>query len=132
MNKELILQVADAIEQHTIPWLGFNMGPLVLKVSGGGERYYTTDQSGHSCGTVACIAGWTLALQGHITESMSDSDEVGLGVSEAAEFLGLEGRKAFELFFAYTFPGSRGKITAAHAVRVLRHLAETGAVDWRV
>ena len=60
MNKENILKVADAIEQHSIPDLGFNMSIWV----GIGSLY--EDKSGHKCGTVGCIAGWATTVKNQV------------------------------------------------------------------
>jgi len=57
MNRENILRVADAIEQHSIPDLGFNMNQML-----GEAAPHNPDQTGRSCGTVACIAGWAAYL----------------------------------------------------------------------
>lgn len=58
----------------------------------------------HNCGTPACICGWANFVQ--------DDDDIHLGdVSTAREWLG---------------------ITPTHAAAVLRHLADTGKVDWSV
>jgi hypothetical protein len=121
MNVENILKVADAIEQHSIPDLGFNM--LWLKSEVGGDA----DRSGHNCGTVACVAGWTIALFG----SRGD------GFMEAGQHLGLPRSKYRPLFYpgtgldedeADTHPAWGA--TPAQAASCLRHLAETGEVDW--
>ena len=111
MNVENILKVADAIEQHSIPDLGFNMS--VWKEAASPWR---RDMSGHNCRTVACIAGWTVAL-------FPDDD--------AADALGMDDDRADLLFYprgwinGSAFPSSR-------AVAVLRHLAATGEVDWSI
>lgn len=111
MNVENILKVADAIEQHTIADLGFNMGLWAARSS----RSFP-DRSGHNCGTVACIGGWTDRVIG--TEG------------SAADRLGLDYEEADALFCP---PGwSGGEISQLQAVAVLRHLAATGKVDWTV
>lgn len=106
MNKDNILAVADAIEKHSIPELGFNM------------RYWRetkkADKYGTRCGTVACIGGWA--------ETVLKTDDI-------IEAFGMEDAQYFELCLPGTFT-SRGTITPTQAVRVLRHLAETGIVDW--
>jgi hypothetical protein len=52
MRKDALLYVADAIEKHTVPDLGFNMGAFMS------SDHLEVDLSGHDCGTTACIAGW--------------------------------------------------------------------------
>jgi len=46
MNTDRILAVADAIEQHTIPELGFNM------------RFFTVRRGNHLAAT--CVVDWTV------------------------------------------------------------------------
>lgn len=132
MNKERILAVADAIERHTIPDLGFNMSTF----HDSGLR----DMSGHGCGTVACIAGWVVALH-HGPGSMTDEGQVtptGRDIDDEAAALleltptGLDGL-AGELFYAFRRSDrfmTLSDITPDRAVRTLRHLAATGEVDW--
>lgn len=137
MNKTNILAVADAIEQHTIPWLGFNMLNYKTVVN--------ADMSGHNCGTTACIAGWANAIRLRLKETHPSWG----GWCEhdgAADWLGIEtysssgDSTADKLFYARNHPDYKpdkaeatwASITAEQAVRTLRHLAETGEVDWTV
>lgn len=124
MNKENVLAVADAIEKHSIPDLGFNMGDWVAHASD-----EAPDRSGHSCGTVACIAGWAQRLRTGVPLS---ADSVVWWEPEA-EWLGLGGDASDTLFMGDDETNKRlADVTPAEAVRVLRHLAETGEVDWSV
>lgn len=127
VNRENVTKVADAIENHSIKWLGFNMDSWLEKAS---DRYASgRDKSGHKCGTVGCIGGWTDVIRLNLTED-SDHDQVlNLPDHESAAFLGLSAREGASLFHPYEIRDWT-KITPAHAVRVLRHLAETGKVDW--
>lgn len=109
MNKDNILKVADAIEQHSIPDLGFNMGWWNEHVGG------QNDMSGHDCDTCACIGGWTEAV---------------LRSHDATESLGITPGDARSLFYPQVTHA--WVATPAVAVAVLRHLAETGEVDWSV
>lgn len=138
VNAQNILKVADAIEKHSIPHLGFNMAQFVCEAAPS-----IIDHTGHGCGTVACIAGWTnvigKGLTEHDTHLMSDE-------SFAADFLGIEFMRddygdtvSDQLFYARSHPdyAEAGsfiwpQITADQAVRTLRHLAATGNVDWTV
>lgn len=118
MNKENILAVADAIEGHKIPGLGFNMEALV--------EIGWPDRSGENCTTVACIAGWAVCVRHNLP-----ADPYSFGVlDDAREWLGLSWSKASSLFSPVGF--DYFATTPAQAVRVLRHLAETGDVDWSV
>jgi len=145
MNKERILQVADAIEQHTIPWLGFNMGPFIYSAEGTAkaiaekspELEWSLDRSGHECGTVACIAGHAAIIMADLkapleTEAQVDEFAQGSFIREASEWLGLEAGPAHKLFFGDGAETYRAHIPADQAVRTLRHLAATGQVDWTV
>jgi len=126
MNKENVLKVADAIEQHSIPELGFNMNYGLVSRSDN-----IKDLSGYNCDTVACIAGWCNMLT-KPDARFSDFDA-------AREFLGLDPKAASELFYAssqWEFEGGDHtyleRITPSKAAVVLRHLAETGEVNWSV
>ncbi len=140
MNVERINAVADAIEQHTIPWLGFNMWNYL---SDAAQMEYSglKDHTEHNCNTVACIAGWTNAVRYNV--SRADRDTF-IDDSGAADWLGLsyldeENSQANDLFYAHNHPAyaehgieAWKDITAEQAVRTLRHLAATGVVDWTV
>lgn len=127
MNRENILAVADAIEQHSIPELGFNMYDYVCDAEVL-DRRGLSDMSGSGCGTTACIAGWAKAI------ALGRTPQNYFGVHEDAQhWLGLSLEQADTLFYGL----GRGiislpDISSAHAVSVLRHLAETGEVDWSV
>lgn len=122
MNKENVLAVADAIEKHSIPDLGFNMGALI-------ETGYT-DMYGTDCKTVACIAGWALCLKNNLPAT-----PVAFSImTEAGDWLDLTTAQQYLLFCSPT-PEKYvefGEKTPAQAVAVLRHLAETGEVDWSI
>jgi hypothetical protein len=126
VNAENILKVADAIETHSIPDLGFN---LTFYMSDIGQDEYDTDliivdRSGHNCGTVACIAGWSAALR---TGSALDAS-----VMSEALYLGLDYSSGAKLFGCDMPINERNVVTQEQAVRTLRHLAATGEVDWTV
>ena len=128
MNVERINAVADAIEQHSVPGLGFNMNYFRAEFVADMEP--TADKTGQECGTVACIAGWA-----HTIGKTEDT------FSAAAEWLGLDPwfgpiGTSEQLFLASNAPDEPqyklDQTTAAQAVRTLRHLAATGKVDWTV
>jgi hypothetical protein len=127
MTKDNVLAVADAIEAQRFPRLGFNMRWLFLKREP--RRPDEIDMSGHDCGTVACIAGWALAVKKGSQPRNAKKAE-GEALITAEEYLGLNQYEAHALFF----PPERHErdITPSEAVAVLRHLAETGEVDWSV
>lgn len=85
----------------------------------------------HECGTPACIAGHAAALAG------IDRTE-GPAIARAArDWLGLDEERGSELFWPenehanwWGLTRRFQKVTRAHAGAVLRHLAETGRIDW--
>ena len=126
MNKENILKVADGIEKHSVPDLGFNMRFFCIElaeIDDGNEG--VADHSGHDCGTVACIAGWSNAIRTGGRPEEIDPDE-------EAEWLGLSQGRADALFFPHLPREEWAAISQDQAIRTLRHLAETGEVDWSV
>lgn len=135
MNKDKILAVADAIEKlavngNPIPGLGFNMAGWAAEVDEEGPQFI--DRSKHGCGTTACIAGWTVALEARVTPAKL----MNIGNIEIAEMaeqiLGLDSYTATALFYSYGRNRNleMEEITPEEAVAVLRNLAETGDVDW--
>lgn len=106
MNKELILSVADTIEQQPETGYydknGFNMGS------------YT-----HDCGTPSCMAGWAIALK----EERDYVDHLN-AFHKACNYFGVSEDDGHKLFLAYNYDDKRT------CVQVLRNLAETGNVDW--
>lgn len=139
MRKEVILGVADAIENKLVPTMKFNMSSWCgseYDLDPATEKY-------HVCGTAACIAGWTVALYDEdgnrrpkpltatelleVTELPPDDDhpDVSTFFSRGAKAMGL-GEKAAELFIPDFIEFVDDKI----AVATLRKLAETGDVEW--
>lgn len=107
MNTERILHIADLIEKLE-------------------PQQFDMNEWANSCGTVACIAGWTY---------LTYADEVipGSAGTVAAEILGLDEEVANSLFVPTDEDGLDAMyedITPAHAAQTLRKLAETGEVDW--
>lgn len=132
VNAENILKVADAIERHTISWLGFNMRSWYADEKNG-TGY--PDQSGHKCGTVACVAGWATvvelgeeAAKAAFDAARPDRKLITMDLlSSPEEFLGINDEQAEALFY-----GADSDEGPDQAVRTLRHLAETGEVDWSI
>lgn len=122
MNIERINALADLIEQQPQSLHddqpGFNMNRFV-----------------HHCGTPSCIAGWAAweALQrpANIQETWREGERYRDVEDEAREYLGIDAETAGRLFW-----GTDGiklePITKEQAARVLRHLAQTGEVDWSI
>jgi hypothetical protein len=132
MRKDVVLAVADAIENHSRADLGFNMGHYISHADWGSDG----DKSGHNCGTVACVAGWTVAIFNEkgekrdlslsILKRLDFDDTI---VSRATDAMDIHSEDAEQLFH----PADRftwESITPAKAASVLRHFAETGMVEW--
>jgi hypothetical protein len=132
MNRENIQKVRDYLSN--LPDGRFAIGTWFF-VPGTGFSHTLHDRGftnatalEGSCGTVACIAGHTLAClepDGTIPAMVSP---------KAAELLGLSTDEAFALFEGYDVANldDPDEITTADAVRVLDHLLETGEVDWSI
>lgn len=113
MNVENINKVADAIEQRSIPNLGFNMQSWRSN-----DRDLRYDKTGHKCGTTACVGGWCEA----VFFGGEDTCE-----AEIRKVLDISYDQSEELFYGM---GVAMDATPAQAVRTLRHLAATGKVRW--
>lgn len=117
MNVENIKKVRDYIA--ALPRARFDM----RNWASGQER--VAGEILHSCGTAACIAGWTNALLAPKAAPW--------GVKTAARHLGLASRAAERLFMPQDIDADDwGDITTAHAVAVLDHLMATGSVSWTI
>jgi hypothetical protein len=112
MNRKHLLHLANAIEADNTT---INGEPLAFNMS-----VYFNSHS-FECGTAACIAGWARAIWG--------IRAAGTTFRAAADVLKLTDEEADNLFLAYGMP-HLSEITAEHAVRTLRHAAETGVIDW--
>lgn len=123
MNTENILRVADAIEQHSIPDMGFNMGTFRGEADSGHPM--SVDLSGHNCGTVACIAGYAETL--FVMDGGDLADYGGSGT-----FFGISDDDQIALIMPRGWNLDPRQYTPQRAVSVLRHLAATGEVDWSV
>ena len=112
MNKQKVLALADYVEASSTFWM---------------EEYF------HACGTPACLAGHGARLFGKLDSRTSDLEE------DVASELDIAERRANKLFRPVTYNfhfsadlNGEGYITKKHAVATLRHLAETGEVDYDV
>ena len=126
-NRARILQVADDVEANKDFWMiGFT----------------------HGCGTPGCIAGhakaravaeWKESYGEPLVEmTVLAIPPDAISIPEAAgRYLGIG--QYHRLFFPKVgrvarfgaLPGMKGFITKEHAASCLRHLAETGEIDWR-
>lgn len=122
MNISNILKVADAIEQASVPGLGFNMNQVLCEA-----HPENPDHTGRHCGTVGCIAGWAFVL----ATGQMEQGRYGAAKAMARNWLGLSERDAERLFYPdFGLEVSYRSITQPQAARALRNLAITGKVDW--
>jgi hypothetical protein len=118
MNKDRILALADLVERqpHSDYYAdaGFNM-----------ETYI------HKCGTPSCIAGWAIFTFGGRSDldCASDRDTEN---RDAGELLGIGEEQSYALFQPLHLEIPLRKITPKQSAATLRHLAETGEVDWSI
>jgi hypothetical protein len=130
MNREVINAVADAIARSELTKSGFGFNMAAYWAESGLD-----DHTGHGCGTVGCIAGWTAMMfdaDGNRLpqRSAGECGPLADAPTDAAQAMGLSPAAAAELFLASGV--DLRSVTNCEAVAVLRHLAETGMVDWRV
>lgn len=117
MFMENILATAKAIEECSIPGLGFNM------MSWFQDRGTVFDLSGNNNKATSCMAGWAL----HVRDGCTKPGPVEImdehPCMAAKTFFGIDSDAASQLF------RSR-QITAREAVTTLKHLAKTGEVKF--
>ena len=126
LNTEVINKLADRIEkcEQVDPpdheW--GRVGPA-----------FTMRQISYRCGSPACIIGHNAALHGRNVPPLITNLEVvaDLGITEdQSEELTAPQHRDYADYWAH--PGDPGFITKDHAVAVLRHLADTGEVEWMI
>lgn len=83
----------------------------------------------HPCGTPSCIAGWAIYKFKSTRPGPFETKH-----DHAARILNLDDRRALRLFDPehYGSMEDMRQVTPNHAAAVLRHLADTGEVDWSV
>lgn len=121
-NKEALFQLANALESGQVAkemGIGFNM--RWINNSPGGLPFPMPDMSGHSCGTVACVAGTTCAMF-----------NLGLSIHDAGSFLGLTISEQRALFQprGWSHDDDGGGYTAKQAAAVVRHFGCEDVIDW--
>lgn len=125
-KKSKLHYVADMIEAQALveKGIGFNMYDYRSDSEDGKQ----TDKFGHSCGTVACIAGWTMLLEKGADYGKNKALDFH---AQATRLLNLTRDESDELFtMDNSYGGTLYDVTPARAVAVIRHFADTGAVDW--
>lgn len=135
MNVENIKRVRDHIA--ALPDERFNMLSYVgVRDEAGGVCDLYVDGATNasalegSCGTCACIAGWTLAIFAP-DEPKSDNE-----IADAGKILDLTFAQARRLFEPNNHAPEFGRllsgVTRSEAVAVLDRLMATGNVDWSI
>lgn len=125
-RKAKLHYVADMIEAQALVEKGvrFNMAHWKSDISYDRSQ----DQTGASCGTVACIAGWTMLLE----KGVDHPDRHIHG--DAQELLGLTEEEAQMLFLGEDEYGGDvcelEDVTLEQAVSVIRDFADNGKVRW--
>lgn len=122
MNIDLMKQVAADIVIAAVPDLGFNMCSWVDEADA-----LNPDMSGHHCGTVACIAGWTIAsVKGlPVLQAMYS----GLVEAEAADLLDLDEDEA-DILFRPPISLDWSKATPEIAAKAILNMIETSDPKW--
>lgn len=135
MNTENLDRLIEAIEKENLTFLGhdviFDMGQWV------GYR--------HKCHTFACIGGHCEILSLSPEQIIVlDEESPSFGdiyspykLSGVVNFLGISEVEASRLCYMKDFNGDYfvnryEEVDSEHALKVLRHLRETGKVDWSV
>ena len=119
--------LADFIEQ--VPADNFDMSNWLSKQDEDHDRIFKPVQEEFACGTVACIAGWTVAGSALFAGKQFSSSYV---PQLARELLGLTEDEARKLFVPNWSKYNWYQITNNDAAIVLRSFAKTGIVDWDI
>lgn len=135
-KKERLLELANIIERAELVKhdIGFNMSGWVIRdrINLGESELFRGghfDRSGHKCGSTGCIAGWAVLHEddGDIAKTKRNGDDS--VARRASALLQLTPAQARELFFGEGL-ANLYEVAPAHAVAVIRNLAETGKVQW--
>lgn len=143
-TKERLHALADAIEHEELvkDGIGFNMAQWYGYKDDSASRQDNTQS--HTCGTVACLAGWTALMEDGPQKFTPDSRASNMEMYQRAiQVLGIGAIDAQALFipenggyipenggYVGSGPGRYGYITTKQAVAVVRHFADTGKVKW--
>lgn len=93
------------------------------------------------CGTVACLAGWTVELNKSLFGDWLERSDIKGAARLVLQLSQLEANRLFVPIEASILRhpnhpgavlGDLNDVTTEQAVKVLDHLLETGEVDWRV
>lgn len=119
MNRKRLADLADIIENDRLPNVTFNFMSWAKQ----------NENSKHWCATNACIAGYAVcAAFGNARAKELNNRACGV-MRAATRILDLTDKEAMHLF---TLVKLRNVPTKEQAVRVLRHAAKTGKIDWNM
>jgi hypothetical protein len=138
MRREAVEYLRDnlvALHKESPNGLGFNMNSYVAETG-----YCTRDRTRHKCGTVACLAGWTvdlMRLNGQPRKRplsparLMAYDDHGWGIFGAAgKTLGLNASEMRALFIPEDV-GPLGDVSLRTAISTLNRFLKTGEIEWK-
>jgi hypothetical protein len=147
MNKIALTNLAQLLEEEADNKdFGFHLGYYISKPYDDGG-YYVEDYKGSECETTACIAGWACSYieadtGAILKERRTFVPEHSGYASFAALLLNIDRNIANDLFEPMNTIDENDtlvwryrnwdEVTPHEAAQVVRHLAETGTVDWDV
>lgn len=131
MNIEKIKQLRETVQAAEDR--EFNMGPWARSLWRNEMPDYEPGEPDHECGTVACLAGHTVLMEGHDAVKMerNQAERGGKGVGDAAQcVLGLTDDERAWMFMGHWIRPHvyRTHITRAEALRYLDKVIESGNV----
>jgi hypothetical protein len=130
MNTEKLTQLANDLDSHDEPEFKFDIGIVA-------RQQYEHE----GCGTVGCITGFIMwkYLGARYNEPPAYSSmhpELPSGTPaqdwDAGAWLELPPPVWDQLFYGFNRAPSDLHITPQHSAKVIRHLRDTGVVDWRI
>jgi hypothetical protein len=128
MNKNRLLLLADMIENSTPPAaqpdLHFNLGSYYALVADF-DFEHPEHPSSHTCGAIACIAGWAC----FVFDPETNNHNWGNIPGQARHLLDLD-RHMATLLFTPPHVADFELVENWEAAAVLRNLVATGEVDW--
>jgi hypothetical protein len=95
------------------------------------DRKFDMESTTKYCGTVGCIAGWSMALRRDI-KAIPAHRSIFNAFQDAGEWLGLTDKQTRALFNPYNYHSDCAPedLSKAQAINVLKNLMETGRVAW--
>lgn len=131
VNRENVMRLAKAfatkeLAVREVNPIGYNQGSWYET-----RHNVNDDHSGNFCQTTACVAGWAIHL---LADGQRKRHPDGYAESHEAagtRLLGLDGKQAAMLFYTSAPECYDKRFATCTVAACLKHLAETGEVDWR-